>query len=138
MGWDPAGLRGDDDLRPQLEELAADYGERLAYLRQLRVQADQVTAVARSRDGLVSVMVGAQGQLLGVDLRQGVYERLSPQRLEAAIVELAGAAARDAAGQVGQIMAAVLPAGWAADGDVAGVVPAGLSMLDGGVAGGRW
>lgn len=138
MAWDPAGLRWDGDLRAQLEELATDYGERLAQLRQLQAQAGRVTAVARSRDGLVSVMVGAQGQLLGLDLNQGVYTRMSPQRLAAAIVELARAAAADAANQVSEIMAAVLPTGWVAGGDVAGLVPSGLSLLDGGVVGGRW
>jgi DNA-binding protein YbaB len=134
VAWDLAGLRWDDDLRGQLEDLAADYGDRLARLRQLQVQAGQVTAVARSRDGLVSVMVGAQGQLLGVDLAAGVYERRSPQRLAATVMELAAEAAADAAGQVRQIMGAVLPAGWVPGGDLAGVVPSGLSVLDGGVA----
>ena len=134
MAGDPARLRWDSDLGAQLEQLAADYGERLALLRQLKVQARRVTAVARSRDGLVSVMVGAQGQLLGVELKQGVYERMSPQRLAAAVVELAAAAAANAAEQVREIMVPVLPAG----GDVDGLVPPGLSLLDGGVAGGRW
>jgi DNA-binding protein YbaB len=135
---DPAGLRWDDDLRAQLEELAGDYSERLAQLRQVQAQAARVTAVARSRDGLVSVMVGAQGQLLGVDLDPRAYERLSPQRLAAAVMEMAADAAADAADQVGQIMAPVLSAARAPDGDVAGAVPSGLSILGGGVAGQRW
>jgi hypothetical protein len=138
MGWEPAHARWGGDLPAQLEELAADYGERLAQLRQLKVQADRVTAVARSRDGLVSVMVGAQGQLLGVDLKQGVYERMSPQRLAAAVLELAGTAAVTAAEQVREIVGAALPTGWVLGGDVAGMVPRGLSLLDGGVTGGRW
>ncbi len=82
-------------------------------------------------------MVGARGQLLGVDLNPAVYERLSPQRLAAAVMELAAAAAADAAEHVRQIMGAVLPAGWVPGGDVAGVVPSHLSLLDGGVAAGR-
>lgn len=138
MAWEPPRLRGNDDLSSQLEELAADYRERLAQLRQLEEKAERVTAVARSRNGLVSVMVGAQGQLLGVELKQAVYERMSPQRLAAAVVELAADAAADAAEQVREIMAAVLPAGWVPGGDVASLVPPGLSLLDGGVADGRW
>lgn len=132
MGWDSAGLRRDGDLRAQLEELGAGYLEGLVLLRQLQAQAGRVTAVARSRDGLVSVEVGARGQLLDLMLGPGVYEHLPPQRLAAVVVELAAAAAADAAGQVRQIMAAMLPGG-----DVAGLVPSGLSLLDGGVAG-RW
>jgi hypothetical protein len=138
MAWEPAGLRWDDDPRAQLEELAADYGERLAQLRELKAQAGRVTAVARSRDGLVSVMVGAQGQLLGVDLNLGVYERMSPQRLAAALVELAATAAASAAAQVREIMGTALPTGWMPGDDVAGVVPSGLSLLEGGVANRRW
>lgn len=105
-------MRWGDDLRAQLEELAADYVKRLAQLRQLQVQAGRVTAVARSRDRLISVTPGPQGQLLGVDLDPAVYERLSPQWK-------------------------VQPAGRAPGGDAAGMVPPGLSLLDGGVAGGR-
>lgn len=138
MAWDPADLRWDDDLRGQLEDLTADYGERLVQLRQLQVQARRVTAVARSRDGLVSVMVGARGQLLGVDLAADVYERRSPQRLAAAVMELAADAAADAANQVRQIMEPVLPTGWAAGAETAGTVPSNLSLLDGGVAGALW
>jgi hypothetical protein len=134
MVWNPVGLRWDGDLRGQLEDLTADYGERLAQLRPLQVQARRVTAVARSRDGLISVMVGSQGQLLGVDLAASVYERLSPQRLAAAVIQLAAKAAAD----VGQIMSAVLPAGWVPGAQVAGVVPADLSLLGGGVAGVLW
>jgi DNA-binding protein YbaB len=136
MAWDPTGLRW-DDVCAQLEELAGDYGDRLVQLRQLQAQADRVTAVARSRDELVSVMVGAQGQLLGVDLKTAAYDRLSPQRLAAAVVELAAAAAVDAAEKVRQIMAPVLPAGWEPGGDAAELGPSGLSLLDGGVTA-RW
>jgi len=138
MAWDPADLRWNDELRGQLEDLTAGYEERLAQLRQLQVQARRVKAVARSRDGLISVMVGAQGQLLGVDLAAGVYERRSPQRLAAAVIELAADAAADAANQVRQIMEPVLPTGLVPGEAAAGMVPPHLSLLDGGVAGVQW
>jgi len=138
MAWDPAGLRRDDDLRGQLEDLTADYGERLAQLRQLQAQARQVTVVARSRDGLISVMVGAQGQLLAVDLAVGVYERLSPQRLAAAVMELTAEAAAEAANRVRKLMSPVLPAGSVPGAQTAEIVPPHLSLLDGGVAGALW
>jgi hypothetical protein len=138
MAWDPAGLRWGDDLRGQLEDLTADYGERLAQLRLVQAQARKVTAVARSRDGRIGVMVSAQGRLLGVDLAEGVYERLSPQRLAAAIIGLAADAAADAANQVRQIMEPVLPTGSVSGAEKAGMVPPGLSLLEGGVAGTLW
>jgi DNA-binding protein YbaB len=103
----------------------------LAEIRQLQQRAGQVMVTSRSRNGQVSVEVGAQGQLMGVSLDPGVYDRLSPQRLAAVIVELARTAA-DAAEQVRQIMAPVLPRGrLPADGDFTKLMPHAPSMLYG-------
>jgi DNA-binding protein YbaB len=113
-----------DQLSDNLEELRASYQDKLAEIRQRQERAGRVTSTARSRDGQISVEVGAQGQLLGLKLDPGVYDRLSPQRLAAALMELAKKAAADAAGQVQQIMAPVLPpGGMPADGDVAKLMP---------------
>ena len=113
-----------DQLSAQRQQLSADYEKRLAQIRNLQQRAGQVTATARSRNGLVSIQVGAQGQLLGVSLDPGAYDRLSPQRLAATLVELAKTAAADAAGQVQDIMAPVLPPGGVpASGDVTGLMP---------------
>lgn len=120
----------DYEVEAQAEHLLAGLRERQAQIQQLQDQARQVTATARSRDGLVSVQVGAQGQLLDLRLDPGAYDRLSPQRLAAAVVELARAAAENAAGQTHEIMAPVLPA----EGDLAGGVPPTLSMLRDGTA----
>lgn len=94
-----------------MEELRARYHNRLAEIRQLQQRAAQVTSTARSRDGLVSVVVGAQGQLVGLQLDPAAYERMSPQRLAALLVEVAKTAAAHAAGQVSDIMAPVRSAG---------------------------
>ncbi len=113
-----------DQLSEQREQLSAEYEKRLAEIRKLQQRAGRVTATARSRNGLISVQVGAQGQLLGVRLGPGAYERLSPQRLAATLAELAKTAAADAAGQVREIMSPVLPAGGVpADGDVTRLMP---------------
>jgi DNA-binding protein YbaB len=121
-----------EELRAQLEELSENYERRLAEIRQLQQRAGQVTATARSRNGQISVEVGAQGQLLAISLDPSVYERLSPQRLAAAIIELARSAAAEAAEQVRQIMAPVLPpGGLPADGDFSKLLPKAPSLLDG-------
>jgi hypothetical protein len=125
-------------MQAQLDGLSGDLREQLARIEELHERAGRVQAVAQSRDRLISVMVGAQGQLRGLDLAAGVYERLSPQRLAAAITELAEIAAADAAKQVREIIAPLRPAGLQPGRDLAGVVPQGLSLLDGGVAGDRW
>jgi DNA-binding protein YbaB len=122
-----------EELRAQLEELSWNYQERLAEIRRLQERARQVTVTARSRNGQISVEVGAQGQLLDVSLDPGVYDRLSPQRLAAAIVELAKTAAADAGAQVRDIMAPVLPpGGLPEDGDFTKVMPRAPTMLHGG------
>jgi DNA-binding protein YbaB len=101
----------DDEFRAQMEDAAADFRERQARVRELRRQLSAVTASARSRDGKVSVEVGPQGQLRGIWLDPGTFDRSSPQRLAATIVQLAGIATADAARKVQQIMAPVLPPG---------------------------
>jgi DNA-binding protein YbaB len=107
----------DDELSDDLEELRASYQSKLAEIRELRERAGRVTSTARSRDGLISLEVGAQGQLVALSLKPGVYDRLSPQRLAAALTDLAKTATAQAAGQVNEIMAPVMPpGGMAADG----------------------
>jgi len=107
----------DDQLSDNIEELKANYHSRLAEIRQLQERAGQVTSTARSRDGLIKLEVGAQGQLRALSLEQGVYERMSPQRLAAALMDLAKTATGHATGQVREIMAPVLPPGMTADTD---------------------
>lgn len=97
----------DDELSDDLEELRASYQSKLAEIRELRERAGRVTSTARSRDGLISLEVGAQGQLVALSLKPGVYERLSPQRLAAALTDLARTATAQAAGQAREIMAPV-------------------------------
>jgi DNA-binding protein YbaB len=103
----------DYELQARVDELAAGHRDRLEHVEQAQQQARQVTAMARSRDGLIIVEVGAQGQLLALQLDPGTYDRLSPQRLAGIIVELARIAAAEAAAQVREIVAPVLPAGGA-------------------------
>jgi DNA-binding protein YbaB len=123
-------FRVNEELQGQLEALAENYQGKLAEIRRLQQRAGQVTATARSRNGQISVEVGAQGQLIAVSLDPGVYDRLSPQRLAAAIVELARSAAADAAEQVRKIMAPVLPpGGLPKDGDFTKLMPQAPSML---------
>jgi DNA-binding protein YbaB len=99
----------DEELQAQLDAVSANYQQRLAAIQRRQELARRVTATARSRNGQVSVEVGAQGQLLRVMLDPGIYDRLSPQRLAAALTELAKTAAADAAAQVHEIMGPAHP-----------------------------
>jgi DNA-binding protein YbaB len=118
------GYRVNDEFQAQMEDKAADFRERLSQVRELRQQLSSVTASARSRDGMIGVEVGAQGQLRGIWLDPGLFDRSSPQRLAAAIVELSGIATAEAARKVQEIMAPVLPSGsLPADGDLMSLMP---------------
>jgi DNA-binding protein YbaB len=112
------------DFQRQMDDMAADFQERRSRARELRKQLSAVTGSARSRDGMISVEVGAQGQLRGVWFDPGLFDRQSPQRLAAAIMELAGIATAEAARKVQEVMAPVLPAGGLpADGDLMSLMP---------------
>jgi DNA-binding protein YbaB len=125
------GFAVDDQLSENLEELRANYQNKRAEIRERQERASRITSIARSRDGLVSLQVGPQGQLLGLSLNPGVYDRLSPQRLAAALMELAKTATADATEQVREIMAPVMPSGVTpAGGDFAGLIPRAPGMLD--------
>jgi DNA-binding protein YbaB len=113
-----------DQLSTQQQERSADFEKRMAEIRKLQVRAGKVTATARSRNGLISVQVNAQGQLTAVSLDPLAYDRISPQRLAATMVNLAKTAAADAARQVQEIMAPVLPPGGVpADADATRLMP---------------
>jgi DNA-binding protein YbaB len=99
----------DEETNVSFREIAGDYRRRLDELRQMQHDVRQVTATARTRDGLVSVEVGPQGQLRDIRFDPRVYERMSPQRLARTIKELTGEASNEAAGQAKQITAAFLP-----------------------------
>jgi hypothetical protein len=101
----------DERLQAQLDYLRANYHRRLADIQRRKELAGKVTAMTRSSDGLISVKVGARGELLDLRLGVGVYDRLEPQQLAAAIQELASTATAQAAAQVREIMAPVLPPG---------------------------
>lgn len=114
----------DEQLQAQVDDITANYQQRMAQVRQRQQRAGQVTAAARSRDGLITVEVGAQGQIIDLLLDSRVYEKMSPQRLAAAIRELSRMAAGQAARQVQEIMAPVVPPGGLPEnGDFATVLP---------------
>jgi DNA-binding protein YbaB len=99
----------DERTNASLREIAAGYHQRLEELRKMQDDVRQVTATARTRDGMVSVEVGPQGQLRDIRLHPRVYQRLSPERLAHTIKRLSGEAAQDAAGRARQITSAYLP-----------------------------
>lgn len=123
----------DDELRESLEGLAARHQERLAGLRKMQQELREVKASARTRDGMVSVEVGPNGQLHDIRFGPRVYDRLTPQRLAHTIMKLVGEATEDAAGQLKEITAPFVPDGLVqglAEGDLSGLLRDAPTMLD--------
>jgi YbaB/EbfC DNA-binding family len=112
-----------EELRLPVDALMEDYHQRIASLRRAQEAVRGLTAPAATRDGLVEVDVGPQGQLRAVRLDWRVYDRMPPHQLAVTIVQLAGEAGEDAAARVRDIMAPVLPGGLPSDGDLSGWVP---------------
>lgn len=85
------------ELRASIEGLLQEHGRQLERLREMREELREVTATARSKDGMVTVVVGPRGQVRDIRLDDRVYERLSAAKLSRKILELIDTAGRDVA-----------------------------------------
>jgi DNA-binding protein YbaB len=83
--------------------------QRLEELRQLRRDVADVTVTSRSRNGEVSVEVGAQGELRDIRFKPQALTDLSAQKLAHLVMTLVTEASKDAAGQAMEMTAAFLP-----------------------------
>nr|WP_311131917.1 YbaB/EbfC family nucleoid-associated protein [Nonomuraea gerenzanensis] len=103
---------------------------------ELHTKAKAVQATETSRDGLVSVTVGARGELIRLDLDPRIYRRPDARALADTIAETARRAAETARERVIEIFEPVIPADHFRahlDGDVETV----LARLADGMGGGR-
>jgi DNA-binding protein YbaB len=92
----------------------ADFRHRLSEIRKMQQEVRDVTATARTRDGLVRIEVGARGELRDLHLDARVYDRLNPTQLAHAIMRLAREATTEATGRAREMTAAFLPEDMAA------------------------
>ncbi len=100
-----------EEFRASLGGLADDLSRTLGRLQEMQRDLRQVTATARDKDGLVTVVVGPRGQLQDVRLDSRVYRRLTPSELSQTIMKLVGEATADVSGQLQTIMNPFLPEG---------------------------
>ncbi|MEV0381328.1 YbaB/EbfC family nucleoid-associated protein [Nonomuraea sp. NPDC050643] len=91
-----------DELRDMFNRLQDEGPEMHA-----RAKAVQVTET--SRDGLVSVTVGARGELVRLDLDPRVFRRPDARHLADTIAETAQRAAAKAQDRIAEIFAPVIP-----------------------------
>ncbi|WP_260193987.1 YbaB/EbfC family nucleoid-associated protein [Actinophytocola gossypii] len=99
------------DHRAQVDELLADYRRSREQLGAVHRALAAVSASVTSEDRLVTVTVGAQGQLTGLVIVESAYRTLRPHELAARIVELTAAAAAKVTRAAGEVLAPVLPRG---------------------------
>lgn len=97
------------ELRASLEGLMEDYTRRVEGLRQMQRDLRAASATARHKDGLVTVVVGARGQVQDITLDPRVYRKLTPSELSRAIMELIGKATADVSEQMKEIMSPFMP-----------------------------
>jgi DNA-binding protein YbaB len=88
-----------------------DYAERTRRLDQMRRDLEEVEATARRPDGLITVVVGAQGRLRDLRLDPRVYRKLDSGDLARAILELTSEATAEVTERMRQIMTPFVPGG---------------------------
>jgi DNA-binding protein YbaB len=95
----PLGVPGDD------------YTRRIKQLKDMRRELTEVGATAKRPDGLVTVVVGPQGQVKDIQLDPRVYRKLDSGELAAAIMELISQATAEVSAQMRTIMSPFIPGG---------------------------
>lgn len=89
--------------------VVSDYRERIQELQQMQRDIREVRATARTRNGEVSLEVGAQGELKNIRFHPDALARMTPQQLAHTIMKLVGEATKDASDQAKEMTAKFLP-----------------------------
>jgi DNA-binding protein YbaB len=93
-----------EDLQAHLDELMATYQTKRAQLQELQRQMGSAGSTVTAADGMVTVTVGAQGRLTGLEFNPRVYRKLSPSELAECVLT----AVQEAGAQVGEQMRTAL------------------------------
>jgi DNA-binding protein YbaB len=97
-------------MRPEwqahIDELLQEYRKKRADLKKLQEEMASMEATITTAEDMVTVTVGPQGRLVGLEFNPRVYRKLSPSELAEAVL----AAVQEATAQVGdQVRAAMDP-----------------------------
>jgi DNA-binding protein YbaB len=99
----------------RLEELAASYERARSDVRQTQDQLRTITATVKSDKGLLTVTVGAQGQITELRFNSRAYRSMSPGALATVLTETIEKARLAVTTRVGEIVGGSLPAGLSFD-----------------------
>ena len=94
-------------MRNRVDTMIADLQRRTQDVSELQQAALAVQGEASSRDGAVRVRTNAAGVPLAIDLSSTAFQSTTPERLGAAVLEVAQAAARQARARSAEILAPV-------------------------------
>lgn len=102
--------KGEARMRPEwqahIDELLGEYHKKRADLQKLQETMASAEATVTAADEMVTVRVGPQGRLLGLEFNPRVYRKLSPSELAETVL----AAVQEATAQVAdQVRAATEP-----------------------------
>jgi DNA-binding protein YbaB len=86
--FDPSDL---DSAEQWVDDWQAGFEERAAQARELAARLSELTATARSEDGLIEVTVGSSGALVGLELDEDI-RRQSADKTAREILATLGAA----------------------------------------------
>ena len=111
--------------RAQVEALRADFERLAAQAPAIHAEARQIEVTRESWDGLVAATVGAQGELVALDIDPAVYRHPDARALADTIVETVQAATAGVRDRVVELFAPLVDADQMRmhlDGDLEGVL----------------
>ncbi|TMR99928.1 YbaB/EbfC family nucleoid-associated protein [Nonomuraea basaltis] len=87
-----------------LEQLVQEVNQQTEQLRKMHEKVRELSATARSKDGMVTVTVGPRGEVRTIEFDPRVYRKMSPSELSALIVEQIGRATRQVSDEMKELM----------------------------------
>ncbi|WP_049570411.1 YbaB/EbfC family nucleoid-associated protein [Nonomuraea sp. SBT364] len=92
-----------------LEQLVQEVNQQTEQLARMQEKMRDLSATARSKDGMVTVTVGPRGEVRTIEFDPRVYRKLSPSELSALIVEQIGRATSQVSGEMKELMHPFVP-----------------------------
>ncbi|MDX3106095.1 YbaB/EbfC family nucleoid-associated protein [Nonomuraea angiospora] len=87
-----------------LEQLVQEVNQQTEQLKKMQEKARELSATAKSKDGMVTVTVGPRGEVRTIEFDPRVYRKLSPSELAASVVEQIGRATRQVSTEMKELM----------------------------------
>ncbi|MFI6501720.1 YbaB/EbfC family nucleoid-associated protein [Nonomuraea typhae] len=98
-----------DAFRSVIEELTEQHNKQLAAIRETYDRLHDLESTVKSSDGMISIVVGANGQVRSIDFNPRVYQKLSPSELSDAITTLIAQATGDVAERTKELIGPLIP-----------------------------